>query len=120
MHQIKVTLCLPWQVRDQQLEVPDGNSVRKAIYDAMQGQFCWAVVEYESPSGGKSIDSLWFRLEGLGLPSMLNYSFDREPPPGITFEPNGLGALVPVKVETNLEPVLTAPSGRKEEHHGAP
>ena len=99
MKRITITLCLPEDVREQVFGHDPTVTHRAAIYDALCGQHCWAVVAYETETG-RGCDSLHFRLEGLGLPSMLDYSFDREPPPGISFVPNVRGALVPVTSES--------------------
>ena len=117
MVEVKVTLCLRGDLREFDHDDASGNAVRKAVYDILNGSFCWAVMEYKTATG-MGCESLHFKLEGLGLPSMLNHSFDREPPPGIAFEPNGFGALVPVKITSNLEPALSSVSPQR--NPGAP
>ena len=96
MAQVTITLCLPHQVREQFSPEVSGDALNKAIYDALCGQFCWAVVQYELAPSSRGYTNLHFRLEGLGLPSMVREGFDREPPPGIVFEPYLTGGLVPV------------------------
>ncbi len=111
MSHVTITLCLPHQVREQFSPETGGDTLTRAIYDALCGQFCWAVVQYELGPGSRGCASLHFRLEGLGLPSMVREGFDREPPPGIVFEPYFTGALVPVLASGDA-PALAGPAGR--------
>lgn len=86
MAKVKITLHLPYDVESQIINESSGDSVRKAIYDALNGQHCVAGVEYELNPNSRGLTVMNFRLEGLGLPSQIYHEFDRQPPPGVVWD----------------------------------